>query len=103
MREGGFEHFEDHQILELLLFYAKARSDTNPLAHELLDTFGSLKGVLEARPEMLTDSVNIERLANHPVKLSRDDIRKAYQRSLLPMEDAERQACLDIWKYYGAQ
>ena len=54
MREGGFEHFEDHQILELLLFYAKARSDTNPLAHELLDTFGSLKGVLEARPEMLT-------------------------------------------------
>ena len=54
MREGGFEHFEDHQILELLLFYANARQDTNPLAHELLDTFGSLKGVLEARPEMLT-------------------------------------------------
>ena len=53
MREGGFEHFEDHQILELLLFYANTRSDTNPLAHELLDTFGSLKGVLEARPEML--------------------------------------------------
>ena len=54
MREGEFEHFEDHQILELLLFYANARQDTNPLAHELLDTFGSLKGVLEARPEMLT-------------------------------------------------
>ena len=53
--------------------------------------------------EKLTDSVNIERLANHPVKLSRDDIRTAYRRSLLPMEDAERQACLDIWKYYGAQ
>ena len=51
--EKGFEHFEDHQILELLLFYANARSDTNPLAHELLDAFGSLKGVLEARPEQL--------------------------------------------------
>ncbi len=51
--EKGFEHFEDHQILELLLFYANARSDTNPLAHKLLDTFGSLKGVLEARPEQL--------------------------------------------------
>ena len=53
IRENGFEHFEDHQILELLLFYANARSDTNPTAHALLNEFGSLKGVLEARPEML--------------------------------------------------
>ena len=53
IRENGFEHFEDHQILELLLFYANPRSDTNPIAHALLDEFGSLKGVLEARPEML--------------------------------------------------
>ena len=36
-----------------MLFYANARGDTNPLAHKLLDTFGSLKGVLEARPEQL--------------------------------------------------
>ncbi len=53
IRDKGFENFEDHQILELLLFYANSRSDTNPLAHELLDQFGSLKGVLEARPEQL--------------------------------------------------
>ncbi|MBR2855217.1 MAG: DNA repair protein RadC [Clostridia bacterium] len=53
INDKGFENFEDHQILELLLFYAKAQADTNPLAHELLDRFGSLKGVLEARPEQL--------------------------------------------------
>ena len=53
IRENGFESFEDHQILELLLFYANPRCDTNPIAHALLDEFGSLKGVLEARPEML--------------------------------------------------
>ena len=51
--DKGFENFADHQILELLLFYANSRQDTNPLAHELLDRFGSLKGVLEARPEQL--------------------------------------------------
>lgn len=51
--DKGFENFADHQILELLLFYANARGDTNPLAHTLLNTFGSLKGVLEARPEQL--------------------------------------------------
>ena len=53
IQDKGFENFEDHQILELLLFYARANGDTNPLAHELLDQFGSLKGVLEARPEQL--------------------------------------------------
>ena len=51
--DKGFENFADHQILELLLFYAHSRKDTNPIAHNLLDTFGSLKGVLEARPEQL--------------------------------------------------
>ena len=53
IQEKGFEHFEDHQILELLLFYANTRGDTNPLAHELLCAFGSMKSVLEARPEQL--------------------------------------------------
>ena len=53
--------------------------------------------------DMLTDSVNPQRLANHPVKLSRNEIRNTYVKSLLPMEGAELQACLDIWKYYGAQ
>lgn len=50
----GLEGFADHEALELLLFYAKARGNVNPLAHDLLETFGSLKGVLEARPEQLT-------------------------------------------------
>ena len=53
IREKGFENFEDHQILELLLFYANPRSDTNPIAHELLDRFDNLKNVLEARTEKL--------------------------------------------------
>lgn len=52
-RTDGLEGFAPHEVLELLLFYARARGDVNPLAHALLDTFGSLKGVLEARPEQL--------------------------------------------------
>lgn len=38
----------DHQMLELLLFYANPRGDTNPTAHALMDAFGSLAGVLDA-------------------------------------------------------
>ena len=47
------DSFPDHKLLELLLFYVNPRSDTNPLAHELLDRFGSLAGVLDAAPEEL--------------------------------------------------
>lgn len=50
---GGFDGFAPHEVLELLLFYSRPRGDVNPLAHRLLDAFGSLKGVLEARPEQL--------------------------------------------------
>ena len=47
------DSFPDHKLLELLLFYANPRSDTNPLAHELIERFGSLAGVLDAAPEEL--------------------------------------------------
>ena len=45
------DSFPDHKLLELLLFYANPRGDTNPLAHTLMDQFGSLAGVLDALPE----------------------------------------------------
>lgn len=46
--EEGLDHFTDVQVLELLLFYCIARQDTNPIAHRLLEHFGSLSRVLEA-------------------------------------------------------
>lgn len=42
------ESFEDHELLELILFYAIPRINTNETAHNLLDRFGSVKGVLDA-------------------------------------------------------
>lgn len=44
----GLSGFNDHNILELLLFYALPRVDTNELAHRLLDRFGSLSRVFDA-------------------------------------------------------
>ena len=48
--ESGLDSFSDVQVLELLLGFAIARKDVNPLAHALLEEFGSLHGVLEAHP-----------------------------------------------------
>ena len=53
-RREGLENFAPHEVLELLLFYTRARGTVNPLAHKLLETFGSLRGVLEAPVEQLT-------------------------------------------------
>lgn len=52
-RSEGLEHFQPHEVLELLLFYTRARGDTNAAAHALLDRFGSLHAVLEAAPDQL--------------------------------------------------
>lgn len=51
--EEGLDNFTDVQVLELLLFYCIPRQDTNPIAHKLLDHFGSLSQVLEASPAQL--------------------------------------------------
>lgn len=51
--EHGLDSFEDHSILELLLFYAQPRKDMNVTAHRLLEAFGSLEGVFDAAPEAL--------------------------------------------------
>ena len=51
--EEGLEHFDEHQVLELLLFYCIPRQDTNPIAHALLEHFGSLTQVMEASPAEL--------------------------------------------------
>ena len=50
---GGLDAFADHEALELLLYYAIPRRDTNPLAHALMEQYGSLVAVLTAPVEDL--------------------------------------------------
>ena len=51
--QHGLDSFADHEVLELLLFYAIPRRDTNETAHRLLEHFGTLKAVLTASVEEL--------------------------------------------------
>jgi DNA repair protein RadC len=51
--EHGLDNFEDVNVLELLLFYALPRSDVNPVAHKLIDKFGSLAAVFDAPSDEL--------------------------------------------------
>ena len=51
--KGGLDNFADHEALELLLYYAIPRKDTNPIAHTLMNRYGSLSAVLAAPVEDL--------------------------------------------------
>lgn len=51
--EKGADSFLPHEILEMILFASHARSDTNALAHRLIDRFGSFHGVMNAPIEEL--------------------------------------------------
>lgn len=52
-RETGLKGFDDVNVLELMLFYVIPRQDTNPIAHALIEHFGSLQDVIEASYEEL--------------------------------------------------
>lgn len=45
---------EDHELLEILLFSVLPRVNTNPIAHELLDRFGSLDAIFDATLAQVT-------------------------------------------------
>ncbi len=49
----GIEVFEQHEILEMLLFYAIPRKNTNDIAHRLLEACGSLSAVFDAPIDIL--------------------------------------------------
>jgi len=46
--DNGLNSFQPHTILELLLFYARPRADTNEIAHLLLNQFKTLSGIFNA-------------------------------------------------------
>ena len=76
--EHGLDTFADHQVLELLLCYAIPRRDVNPIAHALMDHFGSLSAVFEATPQ---DLLEVEHIGEHTMSLIRltTEIGRRYQ------------------------
>ncbi len=61
LNERSLEAFDDTEILSTVLSYANGTRDTSGLVNRLLDSFGSLKAVLEARPEQLLKVAGMNR------------------------------------------
>lgn len=60
--KNGLDAFSDIEKLEFILYFGVARKYTNPIAHRLLDEFGSFDKVLEAPIEKLA---RIEGVGEH--------------------------------------
>lgn len=62
-RDGELDSFSDVELLEMLLSYFVPRKDTNPIAHALLDRFGTLLAVLRAPRDELYKITSMTRRA----------------------------------------
>lgn len=101
--KNGISSFEEHEILELLLFFAIPRKDTNALAHELLNEFGSLPNVLNANPQYLKLFKNMTANASFLLKLVKDISYKYYVNNELFKEiiDSEEKLCEFLKNQYA--
>lgn len=93
---GGLEAFADHEALELLLYYAIPRRDTNPIAHALMERYGSLQAVLSAPVEDLKRVEGVGESAAVLLRLVPQVCRKAR------MADAARENVLNSAEKAGA-
>ena len=94
--KSGLDAFADHEALELLLYYAIPRRDTNPIAHALMERYGSLSAVLSAPPE---DLKNVEGIGDSGAVLLRL-VAQLCQKARLA--DAERETVLSSVDRVGA-
>ncbi|MEE0913856.1 MAG: JAB domain-containing protein [Ruminococcus sp.] len=78
--ENGFDVFEPHEALEMCLFYAIPRKDTNPLAHRLLDRYLTISGVCDAPIDELMNEFGLSESAAVYLKML-PEISRLYNES----------------------
>jgi len=76
--KNGLDSFYEHNILELLLFFGIPYKDTNVIAHELLDKYGSFSAVFDADIDSLKEVKNMTENAAVLIKLLPDIARLYY-------------------------
>ena len=67
--ENGVDGMQPHEVLELALFYAIPRKNTNVIAHELLNKFGNISAIFDAPIKLLKEVDGIGQSAAMFIKL----------------------------------
>lgn len=100
--KNGIDCFAPHEVLEILLFAAYTRQNTNNIAHRLIDRFGSLEGVMNAEFAELTDVDGVGNTAAALIKFINDFARTQYAETpddlLLDNTERVREYCFSLLK-----
>ncbi len=99
--DEGLDNFQDHNVLELLLFYSIPRKDTNEEAHNLIDTFGSLSGVFNASYEDLCKVKGIGENSATLIKMM-PELFKKYEVDIINNDDVVLNKSELIAKYVSS-
>ncbi len=92
----GLDGFADHEVLELLLFFAIPRRDTNPIAHALIQRYGSLSAVFSAPIEDLEQTAGIGKRSAILLRLTAEVYRK------VKLSELQRETILNSTERAGA-
>lgn len=100
---SGFDNFEPHEILELYLFYAIPRRDTNVLAHKMLDKYGSLGRLCDAPMDSLMSDFGISYNTAVLLKML-PELSRAYTDSKVKAKYIDMKTVIDVFrpKFIGA-
>lgn len=103
---GGLASFSDHEIIELLLFYAVPYRDTNPLAHRLVARYGSWTRVVDADYDDLLSVPGVTPHMATLLTLAGQSARRYYRDMtgvVNHLYDAEQVACHVLPWFLGAR
>ena len=82
MMKEGLQNFQDHEVLEFLLFSYLPRQDTNKIAHDLILKFGSFANVLDATPEQLATVNGISKVTACNLSMLKEVFRRYRQSAM---------------------
>ena len=79
----GGKSFDDHQILELLLFYGIPRKDTNDIAHRLINVYGGFNNIFSSNVDDLVNNCDIGKNTAVLISLLSEIIRRYNENKML--------------------
>ncbi len=102
-KSKGLSGLEDHEILELLMYYVYAQRNTNDIGHDLLREFGSLEKVFYATEEELLDIKGIGERGATLISLVGQLVNRIHHRPILKgvyldTEEKTFEYCMDYFR-----
>lgn len=102
----GLDSLEEHEVLELLLFYAIPQKDTNEIAHRLINKFGSLAKVMDAPASELMTVEGVGKNSASLILLAKPLCRRyliSQNDTKEPLNSVEKTAAYLSTIFFGAQ